>query len=100
MVVRLADEHGKVPAGTEFGLREGSASGPRWFTSVLESLKRDENARRLAWMLTWANYGHGDREHAYVPYPAHGDHPEHPLLADFRVFHDDPSTVFAKEWKR
>ena len=51
-------------------------------------------------MLTWANYGHGDREHAYVPYPAHGDHPEHPLLADFRVFHDDPSTVFAKEWKR
>ena len=100
MVVRLADEHGKVPAWTEFGLREGSASGPRWFTSVLESLKRDENARRLAWMLTWANYGHGDREHAYVPYPAHGNYPAHPLLSDFRAFHDDPWTIFAKEWKR
>ena len=100
MVVGLADERGKVPAWTEFGPYEGTEPDPHWFTSVLGALKADQNASRIAWMLTWANYGHGDREHAYVPYPAHGDHPEHPLLADFRVFHDDPSTVFAKEWKR
>ena len=99
-VVGLADERGKVPAWTEFGPYEGTEPDPHWFTSVLGALKADQNASRIAWMLTWANYGHGDREHAYVPYPAHGDHPEHPLLADFRVFHDDPSTVFAKEWKR
>lgn len=99
-VVGLADERGKVPAWTEFGPYEGTEPDSHWFTSVLGALKADQNASRIAWMLTWANYGHGDREHAYVPYPAHGDHPEHPLLADFRVFHDDPSTVFAKEWKR
>ena len=100
MVAGLADERGKVPAWTEFGPYEGTEPDSHWFTSVLGALKADQNASRIAWMLTWANYGHGDREHAYVPYPAHGDHPEHPLLADFRVFHDNPSTVFAKEWKR
>jgi len=100
MLGGLADERGRVPAWTEFGPYEGTEPDSHWFTSVLGALKADQNASRIAWMLTWANYGHGDREHAYVPYPAHGDHPEHPLLADFRVFHDDPSTVFAKEWKR
>ena len=90
-VVKLADAHGKVPAWTEFGPYEGTEPDPHWFTSVLGALKADQNASRIAWMLTWANYGHGDREHAYVPYPAHGDHPEHPLLADFRVFTTTPT---------
>ena len=103
MVARLADERGKVAAWTEFGPYERSNPGPHWFTSVLDPVKGDEDASRIVWMLTWANYGHGDtgkeKEHAYVPYPAHGNYPEHHLLADFRAFHDDPWTIFAADWK-
>ena len=99
-VARLADERNKVAAWTEFGAHEGTNPKPQWFTSVLESVKSDEHASRITWMLTWANYGHGDREHAYVPYPRHENHPEHPLLADFRAFHDDPWTLFAEDWEQ
>ena len=94
-VAGLTNARRKVPAWTEYG-----PPNPHWFTSSPGTLKADQNASRIAWMLPWRNYGHGHHEHAYFHHPAHGDHPEHPLLADFRVFRNDLSSVFTKKRKR
>ncbi|MEV8379223.1 glycosyl hydrolase [Kribbella sp. NPDC056861] len=93
MVVRLADERGKVAAYTEFGESGPEGSDPQWFTKLLNAIKADPQARRVAFMLTWANFGGTNR--AYVPYPAHDGVPAHVLLPDFAAFANDPYTVFA-----
>ncbi len=93
MVVRLADERGKVPAYTEFGESGPEGTDPQWFTKLLGAIKADPLARRVTYMLTWANFGGTSR--AYVPYPAHDGAPAHVLLPDFVAFANDPYSVFA-----
>ncbi|MFF4018184.1 glycosyl hydrolase [Streptomyces sp. NPDC001843] len=89
MVVRLANERGKVPAFTEFGESGTDVRNPQWFTQLSRALEGDPLARRMTYMLTWANFGGTKR--AYVPYPGH------PLLPDFVKFHQDPYTLFAAD---
>ena len=89
MVVRLANERGKVPAFTEFGESGTEVRDPQWFTRLLGALKADPLARQVTYMATWANFG-GTRR-AYVPYPGHA------LLPDFAAFHRDPHTLFAAD---
>lgn len=95
MVAELADERGKVPALTEFGPAVDDLADPAWFTRLLSAIDSDPLARRTTYMLTWANFGGAGR--VYVPHPAVDSRAAHPLLADFRAFHDDPRSVFAAE---
>ncbi|MEU3255186.1 glycosyl hydrolase [Streptomyces sp. NPDC006997] len=87
MVVRLAEEKGKVPAYTEFGESGEEGRDPRWFTKLLDAVKADPLARRVTYLQTWANFGGDTRQ--YVPVPGHVLH------ADFVQFARDPYTVFA-----
>ncbi|WP_128375689.1 glycosyl hydrolase [Streptomyces cavernae] len=89
MVVRLANERGKVPAFTEFGESGTEVRNPQWFTQLLQAVKADPQARQVTYMPTWANFGGTKR--AYVPYPGHA------LLPDFVAFHQDPYTLFAAD---
>lgn len=89
MVVRLANERGKVPAFTEFGESGTEVRDPQWFTQLLQAVKADPVARQMTYMLTWANFGGTKR--AYVPYPGHV------LLPDFVKYHQDPYTLFAAD---
>lgn len=89
MVVRLAEEKGKVPAYTEFGESGEEGRNPRWFTELLGAIKADPVARRVTYMQTWANFGGDARQ--YVPVPGHALH------ADFVQYAKDPYTVFARD---
>ncbi|WP_309065694.1 glycosyl hydrolase [Microbacterium sp.] len=97
MVARIADERGKVSALTEFGMSgalkpNGQNPDLTWYTDLLEAIRADADARRIAYMMTWTNFG---TDQFFVPVPATGSAPEHELLTDFREFHADPATLFA-----
>ncbi|MGC0334389.1 mannan endo-1,4-beta-mannosidase [Streptomyces sp. SAI-170] len=89
MVVRLAEEKGKVPAYTEFGESGEEGRDPQWFTKLLGAIEADPLARRVTYMETWANFGGSTR--SYVPTPGHALH------ADFVRYAQDPYTVFASD---
>ncbi len=92
MVSRVADSHGKIPAFTEFGrngdrtIRDSGNRSRSFYTELLDALRSDPDARRIAYMLTWANWDTGQ---LYVPYPGHE------MESDFQKFYDDGYTVFA-----
>jgi len=92
MVARVAAQHHKVPAMTEFG-RNGDATiktsgntSTDFFTKLLAGIKADPDASKIAYMLTWANFGSSQ---IYVPYPGHE------MADDFLAYADDPYTVFS-----
>ncbi|WP_405970479.1 glycoside hydrolase family 26 protein [Streptomyces sp. NBC_00988] len=89
MVVRLANERGKVPVLTEFGESGTEDRNPKWFTELLHALRADPVARQVTYMLTWANFGGTNR--AYVPYQGQA------LLPDFVQYYQDPYTLFAAD---
>lgn len=95
MISDLADDRGKVAALTEYGQAGQEDAVLTWHTDLLAVLQADAGASRMAYMLTWANFGPPNR--AYVPYPAYGDTAAHPLLRDFQAFHADADTVFASD---
>lgn len=92
MVARTADAHSKIAALTEFGrngdrtLRPSGNRSPTFFTDLITAITADGDARRLAYAMTWANFG---QEQFYVPYPGHE------LEGDFAAFARDPFVVFA-----
>lgn len=94
MVVDLADARGKIPAFTEFGRNGDRTIQPtgnkslHYFTDLLGGITADAKASRIAFMLTWANFGSGQ---IYVPYPGHE------MAADFQALYDDPASVFASQ---
>lgn len=93
MISEEAVPRGKISALTEFGINggvrpDGQNKSTTWYTALLNAIKADPSARRIAFMLTWANYG-GDT----TPYtPVEGE-----LLPDFQAFHADPFTFFADD---
>ena len=98
MVADLADARHKVAALTEFGRNGDRTIQPEgnkslhWFTDLLGAIEADPAARRIAYMMTWANFGDGQ---IYVPYPAYDDQPANDLFPDFLDFFEDPYTVFS-----
>jgi mannan endo-1,4-beta-mannosidase len=73
IVVTTADKHGKIPALTEFGARDGLSNqailADRWFSrSFFDPLVRDPVASRIAYALAWRN---ADHAHFFVPHPSH-----------------------------
>ena len=101
MLAGLADQKGKIAALTEFGY---SAQGIKdkgntldWYTRIFQALKNDSQASKIAYMMTWANFGRGNN--LYTPYrdingKLGGDHE---LLADFQKFYQDSNSIFSKE---
>ncbi len=90
----IADARGKVAALTEFGYQKMRTSGnstPDFFTRLSAALQSDPDAKRMAYMLTWANFG---PDSTYVPYPM-PDGQENQMLPDFIQFYNEPYSLFA-----
>ncbi|WP_239618093.1 glycosyl hydrolase [Cohnella mopanensis] len=103
MISKLADSKGKIATFSEFGyspagmLTTGNAD-THWFTKLLNAIKSDPDAKRIAYMQTWANFGLGNN--LYVPYRnAPNGLGDHELLPDFIDYYNDPYTAFLKEVK-
>ncbi len=98
MINRLADARGKIAALSEYGyspqgMKTTGNGDLAWFTKVLEAIKSDPDAKRTAYMQTWANFALDGN--LFVPYKnAPGDHE---LLPDFIRFYEDDYTGFAQE---
>ena len=88
LVVEVAEPRGKIAALTEVGPGGGLGSShpTHFFTKhLLEPLKGDGVAGRIAYALVWRNSRKG---HFWVPFAGHPDE------ADFRKFRQDSFTVF------
>jgi mannan endo-1,4-beta-mannosidase len=83
MVVALAEEKDKVAALTETGSEQ--IPQDNWWTEVLEQIKSDTTASKIAYMLVWRN---GRKDHYYAPFSGHSS------AADFQKFKDDEVTLF------
>ncbi|GGH27942.1 glycosyl hydrolase [Paenibacillus segetis] len=102
MISKLADRKGKIATLSEYGY---SAAGMKttgnnekeWFTKILKAIQSDSDARKIAYMLTWANFGEGNN--LYVPYHNAATLGDHELLPDFINFYKDPYTAFVSEVK-
>ncbi|WP_158600673.1 glycosyl hydrolase [Tessaracoccus antarcticus] len=98
MLSDLADEHGKIATFTEFGRNGDRTIKPTgnksltFYTDLLKAIKANPKAKRMAYMLTWSDWGQNE---FYIPYPAYGNVPEHEMYQDFLAFYNDPYTVFA-----
>ncbi|WP_052339758.1 glycosyl hydrolase [Gorillibacterium massiliense] len=93
-ISKLADKKGKVAALTEFGYQEMKVKGNAttdFFTRLASALKSDSDAKRMAFMLTWANFG----PYAYVPYHTGDAANDHEMLPDFIKFYQDSYTLFS-----
>jgi mannan endo-1,4-beta-mannosidase len=102
IVTRLAAKRGKVAALTETGptakgLRKTGNPNRNWYTErLLGALKRDRDARRIAYLLVWRN---ASVDHFWVPYRDHPELGNHELLDDFIRFFNDDYTVFGDQLK-
>ena len=72
MLVRLAEARGKVAALTEFGrngaktIKAQGNSDREFYTDLLQAILADPSARKIAYLMTWANWNDGE---IYVPRP-------------------------------
>lgn len=102
MISKLADSKGKIAVLSEFGyspqgMKVTGNGDLSWFTDVLNAIKSDINARRIAYMLTWANFGLNGN--LFVPYKNAPNLGDHELLPDFIKFYQDPYTAFLNDIK-
>lgn len=94
-VSKIADSKHKVAALTEFGYQGMKVSGNAttdFYTRLANALKSDPDARKMAYMLTWANFG---PDSVYVPFHTGDPAREHEMLPDFIDFYNDPYTTFS-----
>lgn len=94
---KIADSRGKVAAFTEFGYQKMKITGnqaPDFYTKLADTLKSDPDAKKMAFMLTWANFG---PDSVYVPYPTGDPNQEHEMLSDFKKYYQDAYTLFSGE---
>ncbi|RUS45120.1 glycosyl hydrolase [Cohnella sp. AR92] len=102
MISKLADRKGKIATFSEFGYSPqgmlASGNGDlNWFTHVLDAIKADKNAKRISYMLTWANFG-VNSNNLFVPYKDAPDGlGDHELLPDFIDYYNDPYTAFLRD---
>jgi mannan endo-1,4-beta-mannosidase len=101
MISKLADEKGKIATFSEFGyspqgMKVTGNGDLNWFTDMMNAIKADPDAKRIAYMQTWANFG--TNGNLFVPY---NDAPnglgDHELLSDFIKYYNDPYTSFLEE---
>jgi mannan endo-1,4-beta-mannosidase len=97
LISKLADSKGKVAAFTEFGYSNMKVTGnndTQWFTRLLNALKSDSDAKRMAYMLTWANF---TPEGTFTPFKNQQTYGNHELLPDFINFYQDNFTAFNRD---
>ncbi len=105
MISRTADARGKIAAFTEFGRNGARTIAPTgnkslsFFTDLLHGIEANPDAKRIAYMLTWANFGGGQ---IYVPNAAYTDadgnpQPANELLPDFQAFYANDYSGFASD---
>jgi mannan endo-1,4-beta-mannosidase len=88
-VTEIAEARNKIPALTETGYE--ALTDPVWWTDVLlEGIKQNPAAQRIAWLLVWRN---GNAEvhrpgHFYASYPGHES------ADNFILFRNDPLVLF------
>lgn len=103
MVSTLADARHKIAAFTEFGRNGDRTIQPtgnkslNFFTDLIAGMEANPEAKRMAYMLTWANFGNGQ---IYVPNGAYTDangvkQPANQMLPDFQAYYANPYTAFA-----
>ena len=89
-VAGWAEEHGKIVALTEFGklMHQNDADNvnPHWFTELLSAIKASPTASRIAYMMTWANWG---VDQCWTPWPGTT------IADDFIDYVNDDSIVMA-----
>lgn len=84
MLVQMAEEKNKIPAFSETG-QEAIPDQKWWTERLLEPIKSDPVASRIAYMMVWRN---ARKDHHYGPYP------NHPSAADFKTFSQDNWLIF------
>ncbi|MEK0211482.1 glycosyl hydrolase [Bifidobacterium mongoliense] len=97
MVSKLAASKGKLSAFTEFGLNSnakinssGNSVAPTFFTDLYDAIAKNEDARKIAYMLTWSDFGgEGSNFQAYVPWKGT------PMAEDFQRFASQKTIEFA-----
>jgi mannan endo-1,4-beta-mannosidase len=101
MISRLAEEKGKISTFSEYGyspqgMKTEGNGDLEWFTKVMDAIKADPDAKKIAYMQTWANFALNGN--LFVPY---NDAPDglgdHELLKDFIEYYEDPYTSFLNE---
>lgn len=101
MIVKEATSRGKIATLTEFGY---SAQGLKekgntldWYTRIFKAIQNDEEASKIAYMFTWANFNR--ENNLYTPYKDINGNlgGDHELLADFQKFYQDTHTLFRKD---
>ena len=101
MISKLADVKGKIATFSEYGyspqgMKVSGNGDLNWFTDIMNAIKADPDAKRIAYMQTWANFG--TNGNLFVPY---NDAPnglgDHELLPDFIKYYNDPYTSFLDE---
>jgi mannan endo-1,4-beta-mannosidase len=101
MVSKVADSKGKIATFSEFGyspqgMKVTGNGDLNWFTDLVNAIKSDPDAKRIAYMLTWANFG--TNGNLFVPYHnAPNGLGDHELLPDFIKYYNDPYTSFLEE---
>ncbi|PWV89428.1 mannan endo-1,4-beta-mannosidase [Paenibacillus cellulosilyticus] len=100
MISQVADRKGKIATLSEYGysaqgMKVTGNNETQWFTKVMDAIKNDPDAKRIAYMLTWANFD--DNTNLFVPYKNVAGIGDHELLEDFIHFYEDPYTAFAGE---
>ncbi|MGD8174594.1 glycosyl hydrolase [Marinimicrobium sp. ARAG 43.8] len=103
LMVRMAEARGKIAAIAEIGIRapaiEAGQYDNQWYRKLLEALKSDEEARRIAYLLVWRNAPEGvdgGKPHYWVPTTLPKDR-ERGTLEDFRAFYADDFTLFNRD---
>ncbi|WP_405173498.1 glycosyl hydrolase [Paenibacillus sp. FSL H8-0260] len=98
LISKLADDKGKIAAFTEFGYSGVKPTGTKdlkFFTKLIAALQSDPDAKRMAYMQTWANF---NTDSIFVPYRnAPNGLGDHELLPDFVDYYNDPYTSFSHE---
>lgn len=102
MISLLADKKAKIATFSEYGysaqgMKTTGNNEKEWFTKITDAIKSDPDAKRIAYMLTWANFGEGNN--LFVPYKDVEGKGSHELLEDFINFYNDPYTSFVEELK-
>jgi len=87
VVVKLAEQRGKIAALTETGLDKLHIDG-WWSDVILAGINANETTRRIAYLSVWRN---ANTEHFHAPYPGHKS------VDDFIKFFSHPITVFESE---
>lgn len=96
MVSQVAQEKNKIPVLSEYGvhLSEKGTEAENWYTNVLDHIEANQDAKKIAYMFTWANFGYPDN--VYTPYKGYHDQK---VVQDFETFAKDSRVVLTKNVK-